>query len=303
MIASPLPPMPSVRKIQGKILTIAKYVDDLCRKNGIGYCIAAGTALGAVRHSGFIPWDDDLDIYMTPCDYERFRKAFVLDNPRDFVLQEWYIADKHLEYAKVRLNGTTFVEAVSKDRKDIHQGIFMDIFILHKVPRNPFVRRWIWFLSKFTTLYALSKRNWFPKTKMQAMLIRALAFLPCRWIANVTYRWLGRYDSLSEGFAYGYWTVHYSFHQGLFPPSFYSPVKPLPFEDTTLLAPVAVKEMLGVVYGDYMTLPSENEREAAVHALFADTECDYTRYFPDAAPVNGCLQSVPLLEPPRPGFP
>lgn len=297
-MAFPHPPMPSVRQIQEKILIIAKYVDALCRRNNIGYCIAAGTALGAVRHAGFIPWDDDLDIYMTPGDYQHFRKAFVSDNPRDFVLQEWYTVDKHLEYAKVRLNGTTFIEAVTKDRKNLHHGIFIDVFILHKVPKNPVVRRWIWFLSKFTTLYALSKRNWHPNTKIQALLVRSLAFLPCRWIANVAYRWLGRYDSLSAGFAYGYWTAHYSFRQGLFPPSFYSPVEPLPFEDTTLLAPVAVKEMLGTLYGDYMTLPSEMERKAAVHAMFADTECDYTRYFPDTTPVKGCIQIVPLLGPP-----
>ena len=56
----------NVRDVQDKILEVMKYIDKLCRDNGITYYIMGGTALGAVRHGGFIPWDDDLDIFMTP---------------------------------------------------------------------------------------------------------------------------------------------------------------------------------------------------------------------------------------------
>ena len=66
----------TVRDVQKKILEIMKYIDSVCRKNGIEYYIMGGTALGAVRHGGFIPWDDDMDIFMTPCEYEKFKTAF-----------------------------------------------------------------------------------------------------------------------------------------------------------------------------------------------------------------------------------
>ena len=68
----------TVRDVQKKILEIMKYIDSVCRKNGIEYYIMGGTALGAVRHGGFIPWDDDLDIFMTPCEYKKFKTAIFL---------------------------------------------------------------------------------------------------------------------------------------------------------------------------------------------------------------------------------
>ena len=60
-------------KLQDKILEIAVYIDKFCDEHGIDYCLMGGSALGAKRHGGFIPWDDDLDIFMTPDNYEKFR--------------------------------------------------------------------------------------------------------------------------------------------------------------------------------------------------------------------------------------
>ena len=99
----------SVRDVQDKILEVMKYIDGICRKNGIVYYIMGGTALGAIRHGGFIPWDDDLDIFMTPAEYEKFKAAMAADGNEKFMLQEWRTVKKHLEYAKVRMNGTTFI--------------------------------------------------------------------------------------------------------------------------------------------------------------------------------------------------
>ena len=92
-----------VRKVQNKILEIIKFVDKICRANGIVYYITAGTALGAVRHKGFIPWDDDLDIFMTPENYEKFKKVFYEQSREKFYLQEWKAVENYLEYAKVRM--------------------------------------------------------------------------------------------------------------------------------------------------------------------------------------------------------
>ncbi len=268
----------SVRQVQLKILDVMKYIDKLCRTNGITYYIMGGTALGAVRHGGFIPWDDDLDIFMTPDQYIQFKKAFKKDNSDQFIIQEWRTTEKYLEYAKVRMNGTTFIEEVYKDRKDMHHGIYVDIMILHKVPQNRLIQKLVYYESKFVTLYALSQRNWKPKTKGQAIVLRSLKVLPCGLMSKIAYRRIYKYDKMKDNYMYCYWITPAKFRSGLFDSTFFSEPIDIKFEDTKLLGSRKIKEYLKYRYGDYMKLPSEEQRKAAVHAMIFDTEKDYKEY-------------------------
>lgn len=268
----------SVRQVQEKILDVMKYIDALCRKNEITYFIMGGTALGAVRHGGFIPWDDDLDIFMTPQEYAKFKTAFAQDGSDRFVLQEWKTTPEYLEYAKVRMNGTTFIEASFKNRKDLHQGIYVDIMILHKVPDNAHVQKKIYYYSKFVTLLGLSQRNWKPKSKGQAFALAALKLLPKKTMAKVAYRNIYKYDDMQSGFKWCYWITPAKFRNGLFDAPFFESPVDVPFEDTKLLGSEHIKEYLEYRYGDYMKLPSEEARKAAVHAEIFDVEKDYKEY-------------------------
>ena len=268
----------SVKEVQSRILQVMKYIDQLCRQHGITYYIMGGTALGAVRHGGFIPWDDDLDIFMTPSEYEKFKKVFEAEQSPLFVLQEWRTTPKYLEYAKVRMNGTTFIEEVFKDRKDMHQGIYVDIMILHKVPERRLVQKLVYLESKFVTLYALSQRNWKPKTKSQEFVLKSLRFMPCKLMAKLFYRRIYRYDSRKSNFMYCYWITPAKFRNGLFDASFFSEPVDIPFEDTVLLASRKIREYLEYRYGDYMKLPSEEARKAAVHAMIFDVNKGYQEY-------------------------
>lgn len=270
--------MQTVRDVQDKILETMKYIDALCRKNGIVYYIMGGTALGAVRHGGFIPWDDDLDIFMTPAEYEKFKVVFDAEQSDKFVLQEWRTTPKFLEYAKVRMNGTTFIEEVFKDRIDMHHGIYVDIMILHKVPERKLTQKIIYYSSKFATLYALSQRNWKPKSKGQALVLKSLKLLPCKWLAKVCYKKIYKYDSQTKNFKYCYWITPAKFRNGLFDEEFFSSPVDIPFEDTMLLGSEKIKEYLAYRYGDYMKLPSEEQQKTAVHAMIYDTEKNYTEY-------------------------
>ncbi len=271
----------NVRQVQDKILDTMKYIDRLCRENGIDYYIMGGTALGAIRHGGFIPWDDDLDIFMTPSEYERFKVAFEKENDTSFVLQEWRTTPKYLEYAKVRMNGTTFIEECYKDRKDMHHGIYVDIMILHKVPKGRFVQKLVYYESKFVTLYALSQRNWKPKSRSQAIVLKCLKIMPCKLMSKRFYKRIYKYDNRTENFMYCYWITPAKFRSGLFDASFFSDPVDVPFEDTKLLGSEKIKEYLEYRYGDYMKLPPESAQKAAVHAMMFDTEKDYTEYFKD----------------------
>lgn len=268
----------SVCQVQQKILEIMKYIDRLCRTNGITYYIMGGTALGAVRHGGFIPWDDDLDIFMTPDQYARFKAVFQQADSDLFVLQEWRTDTKYLEYAKVRMNGTTFIEESFKDRTDMHHGIYVDIMILHKVPENQLIQKLVYLESKFVTLYGLSQRNWKPKTRGQALVLRSLKLLPCGLMARIAYAHIYHYDGWQRGYRYCYWITPAKFRSGLFDASFFETPVDIPFEDTVLLGSEKIKEYLEYRYGDYMRLPPEKARQAAVHAFVYDTQRDYTEY-------------------------
>lgn len=268
----------NVRSVQGKILETMKYIDKLCRENGIVYYIMGGTALGAIRHGGFIPWDDDLDIFMTPQEYAKFKKVFEKENSDKFMLQEWRTTPDYLEYAKIRMNGTTFIEEQFKDRYDMHHGIYVDIMILHKVPDNKFIQKQVYYYSKFVTLYALSQRNWKPKTKAQAIVLKSLKLLPCKLLAKMCYKKIYKYDDLQDNFKYCYWITPAKFKNGLFDKDFFTAPVDIPFEDTYLLGAEKIKEYLEYRYGDYMRLPSVEQQQAAVHAYVFDTKKDYKEY-------------------------
>ena len=270
--------MSDIKSVQLQILNTMKFIDKLCRENEIVYYIMGGTALGAVRHGGFIPWDDDLDIFMTPDQYKKFKTVFENSNSEQFILQEWRTDKKYLEYAKIRMNGTTFIEENFKDCKDMHHGIYVDIMILHKVPENKFIQKIVYYESKFVTLYGLSQRNWKPKSKSQEVVLKSLKFMPCKLIARIAYSHIYRYDNRKDNYKYCYWITPAKFRNGLFDKTFFEKPIDIPFEDTNLLGSEKIKEYLEYRYGDYMKLPSEEQRKAAVHAYVFDTEKNYTEY-------------------------
>ena len=269
----------AVREVQEKILEIMKYIDKVCRANVITYYIMGGTALGAIRHGGFIPWDDDLDIFMTPVEYEKFKCVFDAQKQDRFVIQEWKTTPDYLEYAKVRMNGTTFIEEVFKDRKDLHQGIYVDIMILHKCPNDERIQKSLYNKCKYVTLYALSQRNWKPKSTFQKIALVVLKCLPNKRLVRKRYEAIFKYDYTDlNDYRYFYWITTAKFKQGLFEPWMFEGPVEIPFEDTNLLCSKEIKKYLEYRYGDYMKLPSEEQQKAYVHAIIFDVNKDYTEY-------------------------
>ena len=116
-----------LRKQQLRMLEILLYIDKVCKENNINYWLSSGTLLGAVRHGGFIPWDDDLDIEMMREDYDRFQKVF--SNNEDYVLQT-YKSDKNylLPFAKVR-DLHSELDELGNNVSFKYKGCFVDIFI------------------------------------------------------------------------------------------------------------------------------------------------------------------------------
>lgn len=264
--------------LQEKILETMLFVDSICREKNIQYFIMGGTALGAVRHKGFIPWDDDLDIFMVPEEYNRFKEILIKKDQQKFVLQEWKTDDKYIEYAKVRMNGTTFIEESFKDRKDIHQGIYIDIMILHKIPKSNIKRRKLYLESKYVTLLGLLERNWRPKTITQKIIVNIVRHIPNKYFISRCYRDIYKYDTLLTEYDYCYWITPAKYNSGIFKHEIFDKSKDIMFEGNMLKAPIGIKEYLFRRYGDYMVLPRMEDRKKAIHAFIVDVNKDYKEY-------------------------
>ncbi|MEA4950693.1 MAG: LicD family protein, partial [Petrimonas sp.] len=127
-----------LRKLQQTQLEIFKIIDSICRKHRISYSLYGGTLLGAVRHHGFIPWDDDLDIAMTRANFNQFREAWIEEKIDGYFFQE-YENDPGFTrtFSKVRKGGTVFL-GHDEVGKNYHHGIFVDIFPFDKVKTSKF---------------------------------------------------------------------------------------------------------------------------------------------------------------------
>lgn len=116
------------KTVQAIVFGILKAIDKICKEHNIEYFLAGGTLLGAIRHGGFIPWDYDGDVMMTRENYEKFI-AVAQDSLPDTLFLQTPKSDKDNHfYTKVRLNGTVFSTEFTQKFKNLHQGIFVDIF-------------------------------------------------------------------------------------------------------------------------------------------------------------------------------
>lgn len=134
-----------IRPVQLRVLDILLAVDQVCRKQNLRYYIIAGTLLGAIRHKGFIPWDDDLDIGMPRKDYEKFMSHAKEWMPEYFeAINGQNDPEYPLSFAKIQDARTTLIE-----RKHLKYtgGIYIDVFPLDGVPNNKLVQ--IWHFTRF----------------------------------------------------------------------------------------------------------------------------------------------------------
>ena len=124
-----------IKTIQSYELGVMKYIDSFCRENNIKYYLAYGTALGAVRHKGFIPWDDDMDIIMPRPDWEKFLDLHI-KNPHSRYKLACLEIDKTYTSPLVKMydSKTKVIESTHRDKHEI--GLWVDIFILDGVPNE-----------------------------------------------------------------------------------------------------------------------------------------------------------------------
>lgn len=157
-----------LRRHQLRMLEMLRYIDEVCKKYAIKYWLCSGTLLGAVRHGGFIPWDDDLDIEMLREDYKKFVKALELENSSDYVLQTHQTDPNYLApYGKLRDLHSCIKEDNSNDLYYRYHGIYIDIFILepsssHRLNRDSNLLQHYLLYKPNEFLYGIVRNIYFP---------------------------------------------------------------------------------------------------------------------------------------------
>ena len=257
------------KKLKEMSLEALIMFDRFCKENGLEYAISFGTELGAVRHGGFIPWDDDLDVDMPIKDYLRFKKAWKKRGNPDYFLQtkenELY---KPVLFYQLRKNGTTWIDPGCED-VPMHYGIaIIDIFPVYHAPMHSIFRR---LQQKFySKADAQCRYQWNHRGKNRVVLnfhrILSLGYLNAVWVIS----------ALSRGSKRAFYPDGNPWRH-VIDADFMFPAKPEKFEGAELMGHNNPDAYLTHQYGDYMTPPPENERGG--HAIgIIDLEKDYKEY-------------------------
>lgn len=149
--------------LQHQLLSIYKEIETICVKHNLTVMLAYGSVLGAVRHGGFIPWDDDMDLFMPRRDYDLFIHEYASELPPYLKVYAPNSANKPIaRFAKVVNTESKFIMADVDDLDDLSQGIFVDIFPLDSIGRNPLLNRMNRYLSMFL-MYMGSSVDYYEK--------------------------------------------------------------------------------------------------------------------------------------------
>ena len=262
-----------VWKIEQEILDV---VHSVCVENNLRYSLAFGTLLGAVRHSGFIPWDDDIDIMMPREDYEKLIKIWKDTAPEGYILQDYRTdLDYTNNFAKIRKNHTTFLQTEEERKKTYHKGIFIDIFPADKVARGKILREIQYVACAINLLYS---RGYTSGTKgviggIEKILLSTnpKKYPKRRELAEKIIRYWNS-DKNAEYFlpCVIEWCKGY-YH----PADMFDELVKIQFNGKEYYAVKDYDKILRLEYGDYMLLPPEEERVWKHHPLIVDFAHNY----------------------------
>jgi lipopolysaccharide cholinephosphotransferase len=254
-------------------LELLAEFDRVCSTLGIEYFALYGTLLGAVRHQGFIPWDDDLDVGLLRADYDRLCEAINDELGERFFFQT-VDSDPHYGcmFGKLRLNGTRCVDRISYGSKQ-HGGIFMDVFPLDARATRGWARfeqktmRYVGFrLLYLKARYQLPMRKDSVVARIAQVCVRSIVrVLPRRVIIALTKRHtrLGpRHDPTQYVSLFSTYRYERDTHEA----AWMKPPLRIPFEDVTVPVPANADAYLSRVYGNYRQLPPP-ERQIGYHGL------------------------------------
>jgi lipopolysaccharide cholinephosphotransferase len=264
-------------------LNMLRAFVDICAKLNLRYYLLGGTLLGAVRHQGFIPWDDDIDLGMPRADYEIFLREGQKHLPEHLFLQ-CLATEPHYcaNFAKIRDSRSTFVE-YSVRRHRINHGVYIDIFPLDYYPAATLAQRKMdvdqrLLKSRFRSAFdvpEISRHSAGGELAMGLLSAAAKVRYPNLRKALDTREELHKSVQPSDLMANycGAWGK-----KEIMPAQWYGEGTPVTFEGLTVMAPAQYENWLTHVYGDYMQLPPVEKRVSHHYAQFIDLEMPSSEY-------------------------
>ncbi len=255
-----------LNKLHSTEISILQEIIRVCKENEIPYFTVGGTTLGCIRHDGFIPWDDDIDIGMLRNDYEKFLLIAPQKLSEGYSLQHFSVEKNAPTYfAKVRKDDTKFVEKSTR-HLNVHQGVFVDIMPFDNVPddmreRKKFYKT-VWILlrlqiAKTNKVSVAGAANF--KKAVSAVFKRIIHLLlkpvPKKYLDETLDKKIRMYNNMVTNTISSRATrKHECSREDIFP------TKSHKFENIEVLIPNNTDKILKTLYGDYMKLPAEEKR-------------------------------------------
>ena len=267
-----------IQRLKQVELDLFRAFIDVCDKLNLKYYLLGGTLLGAVRHGGFIPWDDDIDVGMLREDYEIFVEKGQALLPKEYFIQTFKTdPDYPANYAKIRNSNTTFLETAARNC-NINHGVFIDVFPLDTYPADKKVQKRFSFKTQLMTL-RVSSAFYRPDR------VRPLKMKVVNALLSIIYpsyqRAVRARERLYTAFKSGELIANHSGAWGvkeIVPAEWYGEGTLLTFEGLTVRAPARYEQWLTQVYGDYMKLPPVEKQVTHHYTDVIDLDTPYTKY-------------------------
>lgn len=235
-----------LRQHQLRMLEMLKYIDQICRENNIKYWLCSGTLIGAVRHGGYIPWDDDVDIEMLESDYKKFELIMQGEKQARYILQTHKSDFNYFApYGKLRDLKSRIKEDNNNDMHYKYQGIYIDVFIM-----EPSSSLFLYKCSNVLQDYVLYRMNKYIQNKNFRRVYFTSAYFFLYKILFPIIRCLSKCGAKGQlRHTLGSYFPKSRNKKDIFP------LKQMCFEDYMFSVPNNVDTYLKKIYGDYMKLP------------------------------------------------
>lgn len=255
----------TLKEMQEIELDIMKDVHQFCEENDIRYYLAGGTLLGAIRHKGFIPWDDDIDIAMPRPDYEKFVSKYKSKN-KYYKISSIENNPNHLfTFAKIYDTRTIKIEENLVYGKDNIGGVEIDIFPVDGIPENINIsNKYFVNFKRLYTLYSVASCKFVKSKNKLKILLRIALTIPCKLIGTKRFieyinNKAKKIDFDESEFVACIVAPFYGNRERVLKASYIDKIK-VEFEGQYFYGPKGYDEYLSSLYGDYMKLPPEKER-------------------------------------------
>lgn len=271
-----------LKKLQAKCLEITLVFKDFCEKHGLLFYLCGGGCIGAIRHKGFIPWDDDIDVFMPREDYEKLCRLWAEEMDEDKYRLSRSSAEsfERSQLTAITDEETTFIKERQMDLEVAH-GVRLEVLPLDGCPSGRFKRKMQLFWGLVYQIY-INQEAPTSKGKLLNLIGRAMLFVVPGWklryrMAHMAERKMTKYpisdcDYITE------LCVRYNYMVNEYPKEIFASAVYKEFEGEMLPLPVGYDEYLHMAFGDYMKLPPEEDRVPSHDGICIDLENSYKKY-------------------------